>query len=136
MRWRDLAASRAVARGEGCGQIVGAPFAFADMDQRADHRAHLVLQERSRRRGDAHGVAVACDVEAVECLYRRFRLTLGGTERREVVLADQFLRGVVHGAAIERTRHAPGAVLLEREIGAAVADAVEIMPPGRGKTRV
>src|SRR5580692_49515 len=99
MRWRDLAASRAVAGGEGGGEIVSAPFAFADMDQRADHRAHLVLQERARGRGDADVVAVACDVETVERLHRRFGLALGGTEGGEIVLADEFLRGDVHGSA-------------------------------------
>src|SRR5579862_10014660 len=106
------------------------------MDQRAYYRAHLVLQERARRRGDAHVVAVARDVETVEGLYRRFRLAFGGTERREIVLADEILRGSLHRGAIERARHAPGAVLLERKIGAAVADAIEVMPLGRRETRV
>src|SRR4029077_15727516 len=90
----------------------------------------------ARGRGDAHVVAVARDVEAVEGFYRRFGLAFAGTERGEVVLADQSLRGNVHRGAIERARHAPDAVLLEREIGAAVADAIEIMSLGRREPRV
>ena len=43
------------------------------------------------------------------------------------MLADQTLRGGVHRGRIERTRHAPGVAQIEREIGAAVEDAVEVM---------
>ena len=111
MRRRDLAAGGAVAGGERRGKIVGAPFALADMDERADHRAHLMVQERARGRRDAHFVAVARDVEQVEGFHRRFGLAFGGAEGGEVVPADQLLRGGVHRVGIERTRHAPGAVL-------------------------
>ncbi len=111
LRRGDLAAARAVAGGECGGEILGAPFALADMHQRADHRAHLMVQERARRGGDVHLVAVALNVEAIEALHRRFRLALGGAEGGEVVPADETLRGGVHRGAIERARHAPGAVL-------------------------
>ena len=37
---------------------------------------------------------------------------------------------------VERSRHAPGAAALEREIGAAVDDAIEIVPRARRKARV
>ena len=97
------------------------------MDQRADHRTHLMLQERARRGRDAHFIAVARDIEPVERLYRRFGLALGRAKGREVVLADQPLRRRVHGCAVERPRHAPGAVLLQRQIGAPIDDAIEIM---------
>ena len=68
------------------------------------------------------------DVEPVERLDRRLGLAFGGAEGGEVVLADQPLRRRVHGVDIERARHAPGAVAIERQIGAAVDDAVEIVP--------
>ncbi len=45
VRRGDLAAGRAVASGQRAGEITGAPFAFADMHQRADHGAHLMMQE-------------------------------------------------------------------------------------------
>ena len=73
-------------------------------------------------------VAVALDVEPVERLHRRFRLAFGGAEGREVVLADEPLRRRMHRRGVERARHAPGAAALEREIGAPVDDAIEIMP--------
>src|SRR5580704_7585634 len=116
MRRRDLAAGGAVVGIERRDEVVGAPFAFADMHERADHRAHLVLQERARRRGDAYLVAVTRDVELIQRLHWQLRLALGGPERREVVLADEALRGNVHRGAIEWARHAPGAVLLESEL--------------------
>ena len=72
-------------------------------------------------------VAVARHVEPVERLHRRFRLAFGRAERGEVVLADQPLRGRVHRLGVERARHAPGAAAIEREIGAAVDDAIEIV---------
>ena len=81
-------------------------------------------------------VAVARDVELVERLDRRFRLAFGGAEGGEIVLADQALRGRVHGRGIERPRHAPGAAALEREIGAAVDDAIEIVALDRREARV
>ena len=43
VRWRDLAARGAIARGKRRGKIIRAPFAFADMNERADHGAYLVL---------------------------------------------------------------------------------------------
>ena len=58
------------------------------------------------------------DVELVERLHRRLGLTFGVAEGREVVLADQPLRRLVHGVAVERPRHAPDLADVEREVGA------------------
>ena len=70
---------------------------------------------------------VARHIEPIERLHRRLRLAFGGAEGGEVVLADERLRGRVHGVGIEPARHAPGARALQREIGAAVDDAVEVV---------
>ena len=95
-----------------------------------------MMQERARGGVHLHLLAGARHVEPVERLHRRFGLAFGGAEGREVVLADQPLRRRVHGVDIERARHPPGAVAIERKIGAAVDDAIEVVPLGRGEARV
>src|SRR6476646_8096824 len=95
-----------------------------------------MVQERTRRGEDAHLLAVAYDVDLVEGLDRRSRLALGRAEGGEVVPTDELLRGGVHGGVIERPRDAPGAILLQREVGAAVDDAVDVVPPRRREARV
>ena len=50
--------------------------------------------------------------------------------------ADQPLGGQMHDLGIERARHAPGAILLKGEIGAAIDDAVKIMTFDGGEARV
>src|SRR5271169_2114021 len=95
-----------------------------------------MVQERTRRGEDPDLLAVADDVELVESFYGRFRLALGGAEGGEVVPADELLGGGVHGGVIERPRDAPGAVLLQREVGAAVDDAVDVVPLRRREARV
>src|ERR1700732_2500027 len=134
--WGDLTARGAVARGERRGEIIGAPLAFPDVHQRTSHRAHLVLQERTRRGADTDLFASARDIEAIERLYRRFGLALGRAEGGEVVMADKALCGGMHRFGIERARHAPSAVLVERKIGAAVDDAIKVMPFDGGEPGV
>ena len=94
------------------------------------------MQERARRGDDVDVVAVAHDVELIERFLRRFGLAFGVAKRREIVLADQPLRGRVHRVGIERPRHAPDVAGIEREVGAAIDDAIEIMPPDRGEPRL
>ena len=57
---------------------------------------------------DMHLVAEAFDIEPVERLVRALRPAIGGTERGEVVLADEALRRGMHGVGISgvATRHA------------------------------
>ena len=71
----------------------------------------------------------ASTLEPVERLHRRLGLAFGRAERREIVLADQALRGSVHAAASSGrgTRQARPASSVK--IGAAVDDAIEIMAP-------
>src|SRR5260370_23337380 len=49
VRRSDRTTGIAVARRQCAREIVRAPAAFADLDQRAHHRPHLVMQERARR---------------------------------------------------------------------------------------
>ena len=52
------------------------------------------------------------------------------------MLADQPLRGGMHRRGVERARHAPGAVLLECQVGAAIDDAIEIVALDRREARI
>ena len=63
-----MTAGCTIARGEHCREVVGAPLAFADMNERTDHRTHLVLQKRTRRGADADLVAIARHVEKARLL--------------------------------------------------------------------
>ena len=102
-----MAAARAVARCECRRKIASAPFAFADVNERTDHRAHLMMQEGARHCGDIQFFAAAGDVEAFERFHRRFCLAFRGAERCEIVPADQPLRGAMHRFGIKRPPHAP-----------------------------
>ena len=95
-----------------------------------------MVQERARGGDDVHVLAVAHDVELIQRLVRRFRLAFGGAESREIVLAEQLLRGAMHLVRIERPRHAPGMTEIEREIGAAVDDAIKIVALDRREPRL
>ena len=46
------------------------------------------------------------------------------------------LRGAMHRLHIERLRHAPCAAKIEREVGAAVDDAIKVMPLDGGEARL
>ena len=69
-------------------------------------------------------------------LLKDIRLTFGRAKGGEVVVADEFLRGRVHRLGVERLCDPPGVLALEREIGAAVDDAIKIMPLSRREARV
>ena len=76
------------------------------------------------------------DVELVERLLRRFGLAFGVAKRGEIVLADQSLRGVMHRVGVERPRQPPDLADVEREIGAAIGDAIEVMALLRREPRL
>src|SRR5215471_5789453 len=123
-RRRDRAAGGAVAGGErGC-KIIRTPAALADPDQRAHHRAHLTVQERASRSDDPDRIALPRDVKLIERLLRRLRLALSITKRREIMLAEQPLRGLMHRLRIETPRHTPDAADVKREIRARVGDTI------------
>jgi hypothetical protein len=59
------------------------------------------VQERPGRCVDGNLVALSRHIEPVERLDRRLRLALGRAEGCEIVMADQHLRGLVHGLCVE-----------------------------------
>ena len=95
-----------------------------------------MMEEGARAGADGDLAAVAGDVEPVEGLHRRFRLTLGGAERGEIVPADERLGGAVHGVRIERAGDVPDTAGVERRRRPAVADPVEIVARGRRETGI
>ena len=52
------------------------------------------------------------------------------------MLAEQALRGGMHRVGVEMARHPPGAADVEREIGAVVGDAIEVVPLLGGEPRL
>ncbi len=65
-------------------------FAFAHEFQRADHRAHLMVQKRARptRRSGFHCLP-SRNVKDIQRLDRRLGLAFGGAKGREIMLTDQ-----------------------------------------------
>ena len=126
---RDRPAGRAVAGGERGGEIVRAPFALADQHERADHRAHLMVQEGARR-GDDAGSRRRSRVTSRRSSVFTGDLAWHSVERKVVKSCLPMSRcaALCMALRVERARHAPGAAAVEREIGAPVEDAVEIMP--------
>ena len=74
------------------------------------------------------GVAISCNVKLIECFLRRFRLTLGVTKRREIVLAKDQLRRGVHDAGVKLHRTMPDAAILERWATTAIENAILVVP--------
>jgi hypothetical protein len=69
-RYFGLPAAGAVARVQRVLEIVGAPFAAADMFERADHRAHLMVQEAARGGVNLDFVAHPRHVEPLQRAHR------------------------------------------------------------------
>ena len=75
-------------------------------------------------------------LQTIQRLHRRFRLTFGGTEGREIVSPDKMLRARMHRLSVQTAYHMPDAVLVQHRRRAAAEDAVEIMPSRGGKPRM
>ena len=88
------------------------------------------MQERARARLEQNIVADAPDFEPIESADRRIRLALRIAEGREIVLADEHARGLVHGLGVEPRLHPPGAAALEGQGSAAIDDAIEVVAGG------
>ena len=125
---RHRPAAGAVARLERSRDLLGGPAPRSGELERADDRAHLVVQEGARRRRDADLVAGPRHIEPVEGADRAVGLAFGGPEGREVVAPDEHRGGLLHRRLVEPPGHLPDAVRIERRRRAAVEDAVEIMP--------
>lgn len=111
-----------------CGDEIGArPPAFSDSLETPDHRADLVMQEGSRGGGNVDLTIAGGGCEPVERLDRRFRLAACRAKRREIVLSDEDLRGLVHGGVIEWLADPPYAVHFEHCGSAPGQDTIEIM---------
>ena len=98
-------------------------------------RTWLCRNERAEA-SDLDVVRAALHVKLIERLDRRFRLAFDVAEGGEIVLADEALRRDMHRRGVERLGDAPGAAALEGQIGAAIDDAIEIVPLDRGEARV
>ena len=72
------------------------PLTLANLLERADHRADLVLEEGTRAGAHGNLAAGAGDVETVERLHRRARLAFGRAKGGEIVLTDKQLGSLVH----------------------------------------
>ncbi len=77
------------------------PSPLADLDQRADERAHHLLDEGVGARPDPQERAIAAAVELVQCALGRTVVVGTAPERGEVVRAEQVTRRFVHGVDIK-----------------------------------
>ena len=142
-RGRARAAGRAgrPRRGRGAARIAehvaGPALAEADLDERADDRAHHLPAERARRGSRSaarrrRGRATRLEHAA----HRRRSLRTLAAERREVVLADERIGGEPQRAQVERLRDPPREAVAERIGHRPVDDRVAVPPPLRGVPRV
>jgi hypothetical protein len=111
--------------------------ALTDREQRADQGAHHVVAERV---GDDHAhrdpVGVALPVEAAQRANGRRALPTAA-EGREVMLAEQQRRGLVHGRQVERAGVPERVVPAQRVgVGRVIADPVGVAPPQRREAGV
>src|SRR3546814_7527527 len=74
-------------------------------DLHAGNVSHHVMQERVGGDGQDHQLAMPPHRDLVQIAHGGARLALRGTKRREVMLADQILRGLVHALFIQRIAH-------------------------------
>ena len=94
------------------------------------------MQEGKRRRLDLHFIGNAPNLKTIECLHGRLRLTLCGTKCGEVMFSDERLGGVIHRLCIQVMHDMPHFAFVQHRRRAAHQDAIEIMPPGGGESRV
>ena len=92
----------------------GAPLALADQFERADHRAHLVVQERARRRLDDELVVALGRRPAGRASAPGFSPGIRSSGSGEVMRADQPLGRAMHRDRIEPRATVPDAAAVER----------------------
>jgi hypothetical protein len=115
----------------------GRAAALTDRKQRAHQGAHHVVAERvGHDHAHRHRVGVALPVEAAQRADRRRPLP-AAAEGREVTLAEQQRRGLVHGREVERAG-VPERVVPAQRVGGGrvIADPVGVPPPQGGEAGV
>ena len=136
---RDRAAAAPVGRLQRRAQIRRAPFAEPDLDQRADHRAHLPVQERARADIDKRIPSPCAGRRRTgrACARGEFGLALRIAKGREIVPADQHARGLAHRLGVELALHMPDAAAIEGRRRAAIerCDRDSGAPSRRGARR-
>ena len=95
-----------------------------------------MVQKRPRCGGDLNLLAAPFDGEAVESLFCRSGLALGGAKCREIVTSDQKLCGLMHGGDIKTPRHPPGTPTIERQIGPTIDDTIEVVSADGREPRI
>src|SRR5690606_35219160 len=100
---------------------------LTDQRKAADHRPHLMMEERPRRCEYADPLAVPGHVEPVERTQWAVGLTMRRTEGGEIMPPDQMRRTLGHRGDVERGWNAPRQPLFDGQRRAARADAIFIM---------
>ena len=95
-----------------------------------------MVQERARRNLADDLVAGTENIEDFERLDRRRRLTLRRPESREVMPADEGLRGFVHGIGVEILHRPPNTVAVEDRGRPPSQDAILVIPLHGAEARV
>jgi hypothetical protein len=137
VRCDDLHGRVADGRREHLRRPGGRTTALTDREQRAHQGAHHVVTERvGHDDADRHSVGVAQPVEAAQRADRRRPLP-ASAEGREVMLAEQQRRGLVHRRQVQRAGIPERVVPAQRiGVGRMVADPVGVPPPQRGEAGV
>jgi hypothetical protein len=95
-----------------------------------------VVEKRARLGRDLDLVARPAHVQTVERLFRAFGLAFGRAEGREIVVADQNLRGRMHRVGVEAVMDMPHAAFVEDGPRAPVRDSIKIGALHGRETRV
>ena len=110
--------------------VAGPALAEADLDQRADDRAHQLPAERVAADLVAqHAVALVDPARLEHAPRRRRSFRALAAERREVVLADERIGAQAQRAQVERLGHPPREAVAERIGHGPVEDRVAVRAP-------
>ena len=87
------------------------------------------MQKRERGNLQQDFLPIPVNIESVERPYGGMRLTFDVPERREIVMSNQKLGGLVHSLRIQHSFDVPDKAALMRRRRAAVHNAVDVMAP-------
>src|SRR5690606_16906308 len=80
----------------------GRMAALADIDQRADHVAYLMMQKSISAEIEQQPAIRTADLCCVHDFHRRLGLTFGGAKSAEIMLSQQEFCRLLHGSEIKR----------------------------------